>query len=186
MKNRAWSPSLLLPSVIFFTSVKSKMAEKKKKKKKKKRRRKNSYKRLKKTFRKQTLPKMDVLIPKHQKSRTELSVLSKIVAKSLHPSCTLARNSEIFFFNISAGIENTNSQQTFACVSLRYRTLQTPQNLCRPLKSFACVSLRYRKCCGGWMAILVVVCGKICGKMCGKKLKNNNNNNNNNKNQIKF
>ena len=21
---------------------------------------------------------------------------------------------------------------------------------------------------GGWMAILVVVCGKICGKMCGK------------------
>ena len=22
---------------------------------------------------------------------------------------------------------------------------------------------------GGWMAILVVVCGKICGKMCGKK-----------------
>ena len=34
IKNRAWSPSLLLPSVTFFTSVKSKMAAKKNKKKK--------------------------------------------------------------------------------------------------------------------------------------------------------
>ena len=44
---------------------------------------------------------------------------------------------------------STNSQQTFACVSLRYRTLHPPQNLCRPLKTFACVSLRYTKRCGG-------------------------------------
>ena len=67
----------------------------------------------------------------------------------LHPSCTLAHNSEIKKINISAGIENTNSQQTFACVSLRYRTLHPPQNLRRPLKTFACVSLRYRKRRGG-------------------------------------
>ena len=38
IKNRVWSPSLLLPSVTFFTSVKSKMVAKKKKKKKKKNR----------------------------------------------------------------------------------------------------------------------------------------------------
>ena len=36
-------------------------------------------------------------------------------------------------------------QQTFACVSLRYRNLHLPRNLCKPLETFACVSLRYRK-----------------------------------------
>ena len=47
--------------------------------------------------------------------------------------------------------------------------------LCLPLKTFACLSkhlpvflLGTENVVGGWMAILVVVCGKICGKMCGK------------------
>ena len=110
------------------------------------------------------------LEPNCQSYSYSYSSVPWLLPKSLHSSCTLARNSEIKQINISAGIENTNSQQTFACVSLRYRTLHPPQNLCRPLKTFPCVSLRYRKHCGGggWMAILVVVCGKMCGKMCGK------------------
>ena len=48
------------------------------------------------------------------------------------------------------------------------KSSQPLQNLCRPLKTFACVSLRYRKVVGGWMTILVVVCGKMGGKMGGK------------------
>ena len=114
----------------------------------------------------------------NQKARTKLSVLlllllrSEIVAKSLHPSCTLACNSEKKKkLNISAGIENTNSQQ-----NLHVFLLGT--ELCIPLKIFAGLSkhlpvflLGTENIVGGWMAILVVVCGKICGKMCGKKSK---------------
>ena len=48
--------------------------------------------------------------------------------------------------------------------------------LCIPLKSFAGLSKHLpvfllgteNVVGGGWIAILVVVCGKICGKMCGK------------------
>ena len=48
------------------------------------------------------------------------------------------------------------------------KSLQTPQNLCRPLKTFACVSLRYRK--RSWVGggNIGSVCSKMCGKMCGK------------------
>ena len=72
---------------------------------------------------------------------------SEIVDKNLciHPAPWLAILKEKKERKKSAGIENTNSQQTFACVSLRYIILHPPQNLCRPLKTFACVSLRYRK-----------------------------------------
>ena len=57
IKNRAWSPSLLLPSVTFFTSVKSKMAGKKKT---------TRIPKIQKQLQevKQTLPKVDVLVPK--------------------------------------------------------------------------------------------------------------------------
>ena len=48
-------------------------------------------------------------------------------------------------------------------------------NLRNPLKIFACLSnhlpvflLGTENVVGGWMAILVVVCGKICGTICGK------------------
>ena len=50
--------------------------------------------------------------------------------------------------------------------------------LCIPLKIFAGLSKNFPVFLlgtenvvgggGGWMVILVVVCGKICGKMCGK------------------
>ena len=41
------------------------------------------------------------------------------------------------------------------------KSLQASQNICL-------CSVRYRICCGGWVAIVVVVCGKICGKIYGK------------------
>ena len=51
--------------------------------------------------------------------------------------------------------------------------------LCIPLKIFAGLSkhlpvflLGTENVVGGWMAILVVVCGKICGKIEEKKEKN--------------
>ena len=93
----------------------------------------------------------------------------RFLPKSLHRSCTLARNSEIKKIEYISWHWKYQQSTNICLSSLRYRTLHPPQNICRPLKTFACVSLRYRKRCGGgWMAILVVVCGKICGKMCGK------------------
>ena len=35
-------------------------------------------------------------------------------------------------------------------------------------QTFACVSLWYIKRHGGWMTIVVLVCGYICGNICGK------------------
>ena len=63
-----------------------------------------------------------------------------------------------------------NCQNSFSSSEIVAKSLPLPHNLCMPLKTFACVSLRYRNIVGGgWVAIVVVVCGKICGKMCGKK-----------------
>ena len=67
------------------------------------------------------------------------------------------------------------------CQSYSYSYSSVPRlspNLRNPLKIFAGLSkhlpvflLGTENVMGGWMAILVVVCGKICGKMCGKKSK---------------
>ena len=53
-------------------------------------------------------------------------------------------------------------------VSLRYRTLHHPQIFAGLSKHLPVFLLGTETSWGGWMAILVVVCGKICGKMCGK------------------
>ena len=82
-----------------------------------------------------------------------LSVMSANHISRLEPNCQ---------YSCSSCCCSSSSSKIVA------KYLPPPQNLCRPLKTFACVSLRYRKHCGGWVAIVVVVCGKIYGKMCCK------------------
>ena len=68
--------------------------------------------------------------------------------------------------NLEPNCQYSSCSSSYPEILAKY--LSPPQYICRPLKTFACVSLRYRKRHGGWVAIVVVVCGKICGKMCGK------------------
>ena len=98
-------------------------------------------------------------------------LLAKILfaQRFLHPSCTLARNSEIKnrIFQLALKIPTVNKHLPVFLLGTE---------LCIPLKIFAGLSKHLpvfllgteNVVGGGWMAILVVVCGKICGKMCGK------------------
>ena len=69
-------------------------------------------------------------------------------------------------------IRNCKNSCSSSSSEIVAKSSQPPQNLCRPLKTFACVSLRYRHYYGGWVAIVVVVCGVKCVVKCVVKLKN--------------
>ena len=96
----------------------------------------------------------------NQKPRTKLSVLLLLLLRD----CCLRR-----FFH-------TKIFEGAYVLSEHLPVFLLGTELCLSLKIFACLSKHLpvfllgteNVVGGGWMAILVVVCGKICGKMCGK------------------
>ena len=90
---------------------------------------------------------------------------------SLHTVMSLPCRSSIILYcsirNLEPNCQYSSCSSCSSYSEIVAKSLQPPQNLCRPLKTFTCASLMYRKCHGG-VTILVVVCGKICGKIFGK------------------